>query len=55
MSSTDKDNIERRANEGEEGRTDQADCKAQENTCELTPIMADAIAQLVFEKLVAIP
>ena len=56
MSSTDKDNIERRANEGEEGRTDQADCKAQENTtCELTPVMADAIAQLVFEKLVAIP
>ena len=56
MSSTDKDNTERRANEGEDGRTNQADCEAQENTtCELTPVMADTIAQLVFEKLVAIP
>ena len=56
MSSADEDNIKRRANEGEDGRMDQADCKVQENTTfELTPTMANTITQIVFKKLVAIP
>ena len=56
MSSADGDSMERRANEGEDGGTDQAVREARDNTTfELTPAMADTIAQKVFEKLATLP
>ena len=56
MLSADGDSMERRVNEGQDGGIDQAVCEAREHTTfELTPTMADTIAQKVFEKLATLP